>query len=109
VINEPEPGSAEWVELRQEQTQEHGNKTTRFQPHRADGKRTAGTRRTLPGRVMVGLILWSLIYNVAHIDEPWLDLPGGYSEIGRTLTILFLCVLLAGAGQDALRWLKDKD
>jgi hypothetical protein len=105
---QPEPGSAEWVELRQKQTQEAGNETRRFQPHRETGTRAARTRRTLPEIWTPALALWALVYNIVKVNESFMDLGGPGDFIRAALIFLGFSYVLTYVRRTLL-WLKDKD
>ncbi len=107
---DPETGSAEWVELRQQQTQQAGHKTTRFQPHRQDGKRSERARITLPGSLIPALALMGVLLLPLRYAEAVKQDPGMSWEVSLNVLFTFTSAwILMSWIRRAVRWLKDKD
>lgn len=108
--NEPEPGTPEWVRMRQEQTFKPAETRTRqFQPHRQDGRRSGVTRQKQPGVFWATLALFNVILHIKLGPYGYAD---SLTRVGSVAWWSFLmtlsCGLLLSWVSQSLRWLKDK-
>jgi hypothetical protein len=85
-----------------------GGKTTRFQPHRADGKRNAASRRTAPSVFWPVLGLAFLIGKIVIEPGEAFELEGWRATSVWLLQVTLACYMLLGWVRDLVAWHKEK-